>query len=95
MLRTYRRAFTLIELIVVIVIIAIVLAVVVSYLQQQRAYPTRGRRNPCKNNLKQLGLAMHNYHDAWGCYPAGLVDDDDDPTEALHTGFVLLLPFLE
>ena len=38
---------------------------------------------------------MHNYHDAWGCYPPGLVDDDDDPTEALHTGFLLLLPFLE
>ena len=38
---------------------------------------------------------MHNYHDAWGIFPPGLVDDDDGPTEALHTGFTLLLPFLE
>lgn len=94
MLQTRRRAFTLIELIVVVFIIVIVLAIVFWSL------PSVGSREPprrtqCKGNLKQLGLAMHNYHDAWKCYPPGLVDDDDDPTEALHTGFLLLLPFLE
>jgi prepilin-type N-terminal cleavage/methylation domain-containing protein len=94
MILTRRRAFTLIELIVVVVIIALVLALIFA------ALPSSGGREParrtqCKSNLKQLGLAMHNYHDAWKCFPPGLVDDDDDPTEALHTGFLLLLPFVE
>ncbi len=53
------------------------------------------RRGQCKNNLKQLGLAMHNYHDAWKCYPPGLVDDDGNPSDGQYTGFVLLLPFVE
>jgi prepilin-type N-terminal cleavage/methylation domain-containing protein len=95
MFQTLRRAFTLVELIVVIVVVALVLMIVISVIDNQGGCRTPARRTQCKNNLKQLGLAMHNYHDTWKCYPPGLIDDDDDPTDALHTGFLLLLPFID
>ncbi|MCC7421720.1 MAG: DUF1559 domain-containing protein [Planctomycetaceae bacterium] len=61
-----RRAFTLIELLVVIAIIAILIALLLPAVQQARE---AARRASCKNNLKQLGLAIHNYHDQHGCFP--------------------------
>jgi prepilin-type N-terminal cleavage/methylation domain-containing protein/prepilin-type processing-associated H-X9-DG protein len=67
MLRT-RRGFTLIELLVVIAIIAVLVAILLPAVQQARE---AARASQCKNNLKQLGVAFHNYHEAIGQFPPG------------------------
>jgi prepilin-type N-terminal cleavage/methylation domain-containing protein len=66
--RTHRRGFTLIELLVVIAIIAILVALLLPAVQQARE---AARRSQCKANMKQLGLAMHNYHDVHSVFPPG------------------------
>jgi prepilin-type N-terminal cleavage/methylation domain-containing protein/prepilin-type processing-associated H-X9-DG protein len=67
-MRSQRRGFTLIELLVVIAIIAVLIALLLPAVQAARE---AARRAQCVNNLKQIGIAMHNYHDAMGSLPPG------------------------
>src|SRR3954464_10528031 len=64
-----KSGFTLIELLVVIAIIAILIALLLPAVQQARE---AARRTQCKNNMKQLGLAMHNYHDTFRVFPSAM-----------------------
>jgi prepilin-type N-terminal cleavage/methylation domain-containing protein/prepilin-type processing-associated H-X9-DG protein len=85
-----RRGFTLIELLVVLCVIAVLVAFL---LPAQRGSREAPRRTQCRNNLKQLGLALHNYHDVYGAFPpAYTVDADGKP---LHSWRTLLLPYLD
>jgi len=80
-----RRGFTLIELLVVIAIIAVLIALLLPAVQAARE---AARRSSCQNNLKQLGLALHNYHDTHGVFPFGWDDNG--------TGWsAMILPQLE
>ncbi|WP_437194284.1 DUF1559 domain-containing protein [Planctomicrobium sp. SH527] len=81
-----RRGFTLIELLVVIAIIAILIALLLPAVQQARE---AARRSTCKNNLKQIGLALHNYHDTHSIFPLAFFQENG------WTSSTMLLPFLE
>ena len=83
-----RRGFTLIELLVVIAIIAVLIALLLPAVQQARE---AARRTQCRNNLHQLALAMHNYHDTHACFPFGAIVAGN----AVHTAFLMILPFID
>lgn len=93
--RSRQRGFTLIELLVVIAIIAILVALLLPAVQQARE---AARRSSCKNNLKQLSLALHNYHDTHQTFPIGNSCHNHATravTERGLTWWYQLLPFVE
>ncbi len=90
-----RRGFTLIELLVVIAIIAVLIALLLPAVQAARE---AARRSQCLNNLKQIGLGLHNYHDAVGAFPPGylsLPGPDGDNTGPGWGWAAMVLPQLE
>ncbi|MFN0198136.1 MAG: DUF1559 domain-containing protein [Planctomycetaceae bacterium] len=95
---TRRRGFTLIELLVVIAIIAVLIALLLPAVQQARE---AARRTQCRNNLKQMGLALHNYHDAFLIFPYGSLAylgawrNDVGNNGRFDGGQVMLLPYMD
>lgn len=94
-----RRGFTLIELLVVIAIIAILIALLLPAVQQARE---AARRTQCRNNLKQLGIALHNSHDTFGMFTAnGVAGTTEDVGGRYNqawlawSGFAMLLPYID
>ena len=87
-------AFTLIELLVVIAIIAVLIALLLPAVQQARE---AARRTQCRNNMHQIGLALHNYHDTHGCFPPATIGRlvSGPPYGQGASWQLMLLPFLD
>ncbi len=94
--RPHPRAFTLIELMVTLGIISILLALLLPAIQEIRE---AARRAHCQNNLKQIGLALHAYHEAMGCFPITVSWRNDELGNSIYSGYysihTRLLPYLD
>lgn len=93
--RQRRMAFTLIELLVVIAIIAVLIALLLPAVQQARE---AARRTQCKNHMKQIGLALHNYHDAFQVFPPGGTAANvqaNYPGNSCHSWSADILPYMD
>jgi prepilin-type N-terminal cleavage/methylation domain-containing protein/prepilin-type processing-associated H-X9-DG protein len=87
-----RRAFTLVELLVVLAIIGTLIALLLPAVQKVRDSSARVQ---CQNNLRQIGIALAHYHAAQECFPPGLVSSGSNVSDAEATGFTYILPYLE
>ncbi|MDB5346702.1 MAG: putative major pilin subunit [Schlesneria sp.] len=90
--RRRQVGFTLIELLVVIAIIAVLIALLLPAVQQARE---SARRTQCKNNLKQIGLALHNYHDTFSTLPPGAIQDFTGNAQNEASWISMILPGID
>ena len=96
----WRRGFTLVELLVVIAIIGVLVALLLPAVQSARE---AARRMQCSNNLKQIGIAMHNFHDTFGVLPPGATTNGTSPAArkfnipggVQHGWGIFIYPFIE
>lgn len=86
------RGFTLVELLVVIAIIGVLVGLLLPAVQAARE---AARRTQCSNNLKQIGLASHNFHNTYNTLPPAFIGDNSDTPHGWATWAALILPFLE